>query len=127
LTGQRTAFQKQFKSHSGHFPFRVGAEKEAEEEKKLVSKPPVTRSSQSAELRDSSSKVSRNFFVDSCCNAMASRNVRTGCGNNAGSDSSDEEELVMINNSGAKPKPPKINYGDRMPFRQGNEGRVLCR
>lgn len=51
---------------------------------------------------------------------MASRNIQNKLTSSAADyDSSDDEEITRINLSGAKPKPPKINYGDRMPFRQG--------
>jgi hypothetical protein len=49
---------------------------------------------------------------------MASRNISSSS-KRIDSDSSDDDEMARITSSGAKPKPPKINYGDRMPFRQG--------
>ncbi len=49
---------------------------------------------------------------------MAARNI-SGSANHGDSDSSDEELARITSSSGTKPKPPRINYGDRMPFRQG--------
>ena len=68
----------------------------------------------------------KNKFLPDLSNLlrkMAARNV-SGSAQNGDSDSSDEE-LSRIAPSGAKAKPPRINYGDRMPFRQGRKSLIL--
>ena len=52
---------------------------------------------------------------------MASRNIPNSSSTRVGAacDSTEDEEISRLTFGGTKPKPPKINYGDRMPFREG--------
>ena len=53
---------------------------------------------------------------------MASRNISGSSRHDAGD--SDSDEVTCLTSTGAaaagsKARPPRLNYGDRMPFRQG--------